>query len=114
MKAVLQVLLAACVATLLTACALLQPLDDDARRSAKLALTAYEATQQAILIYGRLPDCEPNLPPLCKDPALWRKLKAADATATSAIATGADVVTAITAVNTLLKHALTNMGTPKT
>ena len=113
MKTVLQVLLAAAMATLLTACALLQPLDADARRSAKIVLTAYEATQQAILIYGRLPDCETASTRLCKDPAHWRKLKAADATATRSIATGADVALAIAAVNTLLKHAIENMGTPK-
>ncbi len=113
MKTIVQVLFAASTATLLTACALLQPLDADARRTARIVLTAYEATQQAILIYGRLPDCEPNLPPLCKDPALWRKLKAADATATRAIATGADAVMAIEAVTTLLKRAITNKGTPE-
>ncbi len=113
MNIILRTLFVASAATLLTACALLQPLDADARRTARIVLTAYEVTQQAILIYGRLPDCEPNLPPLCKDPALWRKLKAADAMATSAIATGAGAVMAIEAVTTLLKRAITNKGTPE-
>jgi hypothetical protein len=96
MKTVSHILFAACMATIIAACALLQPLDadDDARRAAKVVLTAYKATQQALLIYGRLPDCAMGTRPLCKERDLWRKLKAGEAAATQAIAEAAPVLNA--------------------
>ncbi len=89
MRAVINVLGAAALALALTACALLAPFgqDDEARRAAKITLTAYETTQQAILIYGRLPTCSPlEASRICKDKGVWAKIKIAEAAATSAIA----------------------------
>lgn len=96
----MRTILKACAAMMLmigiTACALLQPLgaDDDARRAAKITLTAYEATQQAILIYGHLPACgsPAAVAPLCRDGSTWAKIKAAEAGATKAIAAAAPVL----------------------
>lgn len=96
MRAILNTLAAAYIAAALTACALLAPmaLDTDARRAAKVTLTAYEATQQAILIYGRLPTCDEEAPAirLCKDGTLWAKIKAVEAAATAAIAAATPVL----------------------
>lgn len=90
MRAILNTLMASCVAVGLTACALLQPVshDDEARRAAKVTLTAYEATQQAILIYGHLPTCdvEAGFVRLCKSRASWARIKTVEAAATKAIA----------------------------
>ena len=98
MRAVLNTLAAAYLAVMLTACALLQPLhaDDEARRAAKIALTAYEVTQQAILIYGRLPGCdaEAGHVRLCRDRALWAKIKTVEAAATKAILAATPVLNA--------------------
>jgi hypothetical protein len=89
MRRILPTLVAVWVASALVGCALLQPMnaDDDARRAAKVTLTAYEATQQAMLIYGRLPGCdkEAGVVRFCKDPDAWKKIKAADRVATTAI-----------------------------
>ena len=62
MRTVINVQFAVFAAIALTACALLAPLgrDDEARRAGKVTLAAYETTQQAILIYGRLPTCDPE------------------------------------------------------
>ncbi|NOT41022.1 MAG: hypothetical protein HOP13_11060 [Alphaproteobacteria bacterium] len=96
MRHILNTLAAATIATLLAACALLQPLDadGDARRTAKITLTAYEAAQQAILIYGRLPACESTaaVGPLCRDAKLWAKIKTVEAAATKAIAAATPVL----------------------
>ena len=96
MRAILNTLMASCLAVGLTACALLQPLghDDEARRAAKVTLTAYEATQQAILIYGRLPTCdvEADFVRLCKNRATWTRIKTVEAAATKAIAAAAPVL----------------------
>ena len=93
---VVNTLIASCAAVLLTACALLQPLgaDDEARRAAKITLTAYEATQQAILIYGRLPTCdaEAGAVRLCKDRATWARIKVVEKAATAAIAEATPVL----------------------
>ncbi len=89
MRAVLRVMSGAALAVALAACALLAPLgvDDEARRGAKITLAAYETTQQAILIYGRLPDCAPETTTfrLCKQHGIWVKIKAADRLAVTAI-----------------------------
>lgn len=89
MRAALRVLSAAALAVALAACALLAPIgaDDDARRAAKITLAAYETTQQAMLIYGRLPDCAPETTTfrLCKKHDIWVKIKAADKLAVTAI-----------------------------
>ena len=96
MRAVLNTIAAAYLAVALTACALLQPLgkDDDARRTAKVTLTAYEATQRAILIYGRLPTCdaEAGAVRFCKDANVWTKIKTVEAAATKAIAAATPVL----------------------
>lgn len=96
MRGIVNTLLASSVAVGLTACALLQPLgrDDEARRAAKLTLAAYETTQQAILIYGRLPTCdaEAGVIRLCKQRLLWSRIKIVDATATKAIAEATPVL----------------------
>lgn len=96
MRAIMNTLTASCVAVGLSACALLQPLghDDDARRAAMVTLTAYEATQQAILIYGRLPTCdaEAGIIRLCKDRVTWTRIKTVEAAATKAIAAATPVL----------------------
>lgn len=96
MRTILNTFAAATTAVLLAACALLQPLnaDDDARRAAKITLTAYEATQQAILIYARLQPCEAEttVGPLCRDEKLWSKIKTVEAAATKAIAAATPVL----------------------
>ena len=48
----------ACI--VLAACTWMQPIEPthDVRRNVKVALAAYEATQQAMIIYGRLPGCD--------------------------------------------------------
>lgn len=88
--------LALATGLMLTACALLRPLgaDDEARRAARITLTAYEALQQAILIYGGLPTCdaEAQLVRLCKERALWRHIKIVEATATRTIANATPVL----------------------
>lgn len=88
MRQHLKVLFTASALVLLTACALLAPLgkDDEARYASKLVLTGYETTQQAILIYGALPVCdETGVLKLCRDRALWIKIKAVDKAAVTAI-----------------------------
>lgn len=96
MRAIVNVTAAACAATAIAACALLAPLgrDGDARRVAKVTLTAYEATQQAILIYGRLPTCDPEagVIRLCKDRAVWTRIKAVEKAASAAIAEATPVL----------------------
>ncbi|MBP6014400.1 MAG: hypothetical protein KBA31_19385 [Alphaproteobacteria bacterium] len=96
MKHILNTLLASFIAFALTACALLQPLgyDEEARRAAKVTLVAYEATQQAILIYGRLPTCdvEAGAIRLCKDRTLWTRIKVEEGAATKAIAEATPVL----------------------
>lgn len=96
MRTLLRVQMAMVVAIVATACALLQPLgtDDEARRAAKVTLAAYETTQQAILIYGRLPNCdaEAGAVRLCKDRNVWAKIKIVEAAATRAIAEATPVL----------------------
>lgn len=96
MRAIVNVTAAACAATAIAACALLAPLgrDGNARRAAKVTLTAYEATQQAILIYGRLPTCDPEagVIRLCKDRAVWTRIKAVEKAASAAIAEATPVL----------------------
>ncbi len=90
MRTVINVQFAVFAAIALTACALLAPIehDDEARRAAKITLVAYETTQQAILIYGRLPTCdaEAGMIRLCKQREVWAKIKIVEAAATRAIA----------------------------
>jgi hypothetical protein len=96
MRTIVNTLAAAYIAVMLAACALLQPVgaDDDARRAAKVTLTAYEAAQQAILIYGNLPPCEAQTAaaPLCRDAKLWARIKTVEAAATEAIASATPVL----------------------
>jgi len=101
MRLVLNTLAAAYIAAAVTACALLAPLghDDEARRAAKVTLAAYETTQQAILIYGRLPTCdaEAGVVRLCKDRAVWTRIKVVEKAASAAIAEATPVLNGTTA-----------------
>lgn len=84
-----------CIAVVLAACTWTQTLvGEDGRRNAKVALTAYEATQQAMLIYGHLPGCdaEAGVVVFCRDQAVWVKIKTADKVATLAIMQAAPVL----------------------
>lgn len=96
MRTVINVQFAVFAAMALTACALLAPMghDDEARRGAKITLAAYETTQQAILIYGRLPTCDTQagLIRLCKQRTVWTKIKVVEAAATRAIAEATPVL----------------------
>jgi hypothetical protein len=101
MRLVLNTIAAAYIAAAVAACALLAPLghDDEARRAAKVTLAAYETTQQAILIYGRLPTCdaEAGVLRLCKDRAVWTRIKAVEKAASAAIAEATPVLNGTTA-----------------
>lgn len=96
LRYIVNTMLTAGVAVVMAACALLAPAgaDDEARRAAKVTLAAYETTQQAILIYGRLPTCDAQAGAvrLCKDRATWQKLKIVERAATAAIAEATPVL----------------------
>ena len=96
LRLVVNTMAAAYIAAALSACALLAPLgyDDQARRAAKITLAAYETTQQAILIYGRLPTCdaEAGVVRLCKDRMVWTRIKIVEKAASLAIAEAAPVL----------------------
>lgn len=97
MKTIVNTLIAAGVLVLATACALLAPLklDDEARNAAAITLKAYSVMQQAILIYGRLPDCAaPPVTHICKRRDDWQRLQSAEKAATEAIAAAAPVLNA--------------------
>jgi len=130
MKTLIRVQALAFVAIALTACALLAPLGvgDEARRAAKITLAAYETTQQAILIYGRLPTCGPlEASRICKDRVVWDKIKTVEKAATFAIAEATPVLNgtqadagqlvaalaAIMNVKDAMKEAQTKLAAPK-
>lgn len=73
----------------LAACTWLQPIEPvpDVRRNVKVALAAYESTQQAMIIYGRLPGCDSQagVVKFCRDQASWNKIQIADKLAVQAI-----------------------------
>ncbi|MDZ4866573.1 MAG: hypothetical protein SGI91_04565 [Alphaproteobacteria bacterium] len=96
LRLVINTMAAAYIAAALAACALLAPLgyDGQARRAAKITLAAYETTQQAILIYGRLPTCDAQagVVRLCKDRAVWTRIKIVEKAASVAIAEAAPVL----------------------
>lgn len=116
-----------CMVVVLTACTTLA--DNDVRRKAKVALAAYEATQQAMLIYGHLPACDPASGVLrfCRDAVIWTKVKAADKIAVVAINQAAPVLqgeaidagqiigalTAIENVKNVLREAQENLNKGK-
>ncbi|TXH54477.1 MAG: hypothetical protein E6Q97_10880 [Desulfurellales bacterium] len=119
-----------CMVVVLTACTWTEQLvDNDARRKAKVALAAYEATQQAMLIYGHLPACDPVAGVLrfCRDAVIWSKVKAADKIAVVAINQAAPVLqgeaidagqiigalTAIENVKQILQEAQANLAKGK-
>lgn len=87
MRTALNSMFVASIGIVLAACALLAPFgrDAEARRVARVTLSAYETTQQAILIYGRLPNCGDLAPKICKDKEVWAKIKVVEAAATRAI-----------------------------
>lgn len=76
-------------AIVLAACTWMQPIEPvhDVRRNVKVALAAYEATQQAMIIYGRLPGCDHDagVVKFCRDQASWNKIQIADKLAVRAI-----------------------------
>jgi hypothetical protein len=96
MRVVVNTVAAAYIAAAVAACALLAPFghDDEARRAAKVTLAAYETTQQAILIYGRLPTCDTDagVVRLCKDRAVWTRIKVVEKAASAAIAEATPVL----------------------
>lgn len=96
LRPVVNTMAAAILAVTFAACALLAPLghDDEARQAAKMTLAAYETTQQAILIYGRLPTCdaEAGVVRLCKDRDVWARIKVVEKAATTAIAEATPVL----------------------
>jgi hypothetical protein len=96
LRLVMNTMAAAYIAAAVSACALLAPLghDDQARRAAKITLAAYETTQQAILIYGRLPTCdaEAGVVRLCKDRTVWTRIKIVETAASVAIAEATPVL----------------------
>lgn len=100
MNTILRTLGLAATGVLLAACALLQPIgkDDDARKAARVALAAYETTQQAALIYGRLKPCDPDpksaFDRFCRNASVWAKIKAADKAAVTAIVAATPVLNA--------------------
>ena len=56
----------------------------DARKAIQVGLTAYrDIYQPAVLLYGKLPDCPTAV--VCRDPAAFRAMQAADKAATKAI-----------------------------
>ena len=117
MKTVLRILGLSIVATLFSACALLSQFtgaDQDARYTAKVALTAYaDFIQPAILTYGHLPDCNPAPKPLCKDHTAWVKIKALEATASSSVAAAGDVLASGTDI-TKINQAITDIDAVQT
>lgn len=56
-------------------------------KAAKTALTVWSYTQDGILIYGRLPNCDPELPDMkiCKDRDAWAKIKRIEAQTSATI-----------------------------
>jgi uncharacterized protein (UPF0548 family) len=96
LRPVIVTMAAASFAVALAACALLAPLgkDDEARRAARVTLAAYETTQQAILIYGRLPTCdaEAGFVRFCKDREVWARIKVVEKAATTAVAEATPVL----------------------
>lgn len=97
MKTIVNVLVASITLVLAAACALLSPLnlDADARRAAGLTLQTYAVLQQAVLVYGRLPDCtSPPVIHVCKEREAWHRLQTAEKEATAAIAAAAPVLNA--------------------
>jgi hypothetical protein len=97
MKTIVNVLVASCTLVLATACALLSPLnlDGDARKAAGLTLQTYAVLQQAVLIYGHLPECTtPPVVHICRRHEAWRRLQTAEKAATQAIAAAAPVLSA--------------------
>ena len=65
-------------------------------RAAKTALTVWSLTQDAILVYGRLPYCDPELPDLhvCKGRASWAKVKAIEAQTSAVVLAAKPIVEA--------------------
>ncbi|MEQ1756626.1 MAG: hypothetical protein ABL973_21100 [Micropepsaceae bacterium] len=97
MKTIVNVLVACCTLMLATACALLSPLnlDPGAREAAGITLQTYAVLQQAVLVYGYLPDCTtPPVVHICRQHQAWRRLQTAERAATQAIAAAAPVLNA--------------------
>lgn len=78
----------------LAACTWMQDIEvaPDARRHAKVALAAYESTQQAMIIYGRLPACSEVVVKFCRDQVIWNNIKIADKLAVQAITAATPVL----------------------
>lgn len=119
MKTILQVMAATFAVIGLAACALLAPMkaDGEARYAAKVALSAYEVTQRAALIYGNLNPCDPDpksaFERFCRDAKIWAKIKAADKAATTAINEAAPVLNAREVDTGQIVRALAAIATVK-
>lgn len=65
----------------------------DARKATLVALTTYgDIYQPAVIAYGRLPDCQPEVVRICKERPVLENLKTADAAVSSAVDAAADVL----------------------
>jgi hypothetical protein len=67
-----------------------------ALKAAKTSLTVWAYTQRGVLIYGHLPNCDPQLPDLkiCKDREAWGKVKSIEAATTATILAARPIVEA--------------------
>ncbi len=54
-----------------------QTIELRALQGAKAALKVWSLAQKAALVYGRLPNCDPEIPDfkVCKEPKVWAKMK---------------------------------------
>jgi hypothetical protein len=95
MRTIVNLLVAAATLVLATACALLAPLDLDAkaRRAAFIMLETHAVLQQAVLVYGQLPPCTaPLRVHVCRDQRHWLAIRQAEHLATDAILAAAPVL----------------------
>lgn len=56
-------------------------------KAAKTSLIVWRITQDAVLVYGRLPACDPAIPDakVCRSAGAWDKIKSVELTTTAAI-----------------------------
>lgn len=88
-----------------------------ARAAASVVLATYRDTYQpALLVYGKLPTCNPAVATACKDATTWAKLKAIDLATETTIEgvrallagtdTSTDTVSKIEAATTAIQSAI--------
>lgn len=99
-----------------------QKVESASLKAAKTALVVWSYTQDGVLIYGRLPNCDPELPDLkiCKDPKVWQKVKAIEATTSATILAakpiveaGTDDVAFLAGVVSAVNEAIININEAK-